>query len=277
MSTFKLLALLLLVPAFVLAGCGSGDDNSSSNDSNKASTGNEAAGNTPDETDQPAPPKEASYPYNVNADLARVYLKHNIIDEALRLFDLAIMQQRNQTNTDDATVWAGFGDALVRANRKKEAAVAYSRSLEIYKQVLPKAQTNQNHNQIIGEIAKLCAVLGLEDDRMTYLSQLKADEKNPSQQIELAGVLEQVGQKEKAETHYKLALELTKDDPKQLALARVAYAGMLFRAERLDEALETAKAAYDTEGLNSETKTAARRMLFSIYEARGEADKMEFK
>ena len=91
------------------------------------------------------------------------------------------------------------------------------------------------------------------------------------------GIFEQVGQKEKAETAYKRALEITKEDPQQLAIAQIAYAGMLLREKRLDDALDVAKKAYETKDLKTETKTAARRMLFNVYEARGEAEKMEFK
>ncbi|MEZ5991314.1 MAG: hypothetical protein R3E76_03070 [Planctomycetota bacterium] len=271
------LCMVVIMSGFALAACGTGNTPAAEN-----ATGNEAPSNVENGNDsagekQPELPKEAAYPYQVNAEVARVYLKYNIIDEALRLFDLAIAQQYQQTGSEDAENWAGLGDALIKANRKEEGARAYSRSLEIYKQLLPKADTNQRHNFYIQKITVLCQVLGLEKERTSYVAQLKADKDNPDQQIELGGVLEQVGQKEMAEECFKRALELTKDDPQALAVAKIAYAGMLFRAERLDEALENAKAAYDTENVTDETTKAARRLLFSIYEARGEADKMEFK
>jgi tetratricopeptide (TPR) repeat protein len=260
--------------ALVVSACGSG--NSAGNASNEEVAGNTPS-NEPADNSAVAPPKEAAYPYQVNAELARVYLKYNIVDEALRLFDLAIAQQLKQTGSEDAENWSGLGDALARAKRLEEAALAYNRALQIYKQLLPQAKTNQLNNFYIQKIAVLCQVLNLPDERKSYLAQLKADEKDAGQQIELAGIFEQLGQKEKAETCYKRAVELSKEDPQQLAVANIAYAGMLLRAERLDEALVSAKAAYETKDLKSETKTAARRMLFNVYEARGEAEKMEFK
>lgn len=277
-STGRLAALLLISISFLfVAACEPGDNATNSNSDNSPCAGNEPAGNEADNTPQPELPKEAKYPYQVNAEVARVYLKYNIIDEALRLFDLAITQQYQQTGSQDAENWAGLGDALVKADRKEEAAQAYSRSLEIYKQLLPKADTNKLHNFYIQRIALLCQLLGLNKERTNYVAQLKADENDPDQQIQLAAALENVGQKEMAEECYKRALELTKDDPQGLAVVKIAYAGMLFRAERLDEALENAKAAYDTKDVTKDTTKAARRLLFNIYEARGDADKMEFK
>ncbi|MCA8917875.1 MAG: hypothetical protein KDB32_02245 [Planctomycetes bacterium] len=271
------LCMVVIMSGLALAACGTGNTPAAENATGNESPSNVENGNDSASEEQPELPKEAAYPYQVNAEVARVYLKYNIIDEALRLFDLAIAQQYQQTGSEDAENWAGLGDALIKANRKEEGARAYSRSLEIYKQLLPKADTNQRHNFYIQKITVLCQVLGLEKERTSYVAQLKADKDNPDQQIELGGVLEQVGQKEMAEECFKRALELTKDDPQALAVAKIAYAGMLFRAERLDEALENAKAAYDTENVTDETTKAARRLLFSIYEARGEADKMEFK
>lgn len=269
--------MAIIVCGLTFTACGTGNTPAAENGDGNEAPSNSEAGNETADANQPELPKEAAYPYQVNAEVARVYLKYNIIDEALRLFDLAIAQQYQQTGSEDAENWAGLGDALVKAKREEEAAKAYTRSLEIYKQLLPKADTNQRHNFYIQKITVLCKVLGLEKERTSYVSQLKADKDNPDQQIELGGVLEQVGQKEMAEECFKRALELTKDDPQALAVAKIAYAGMLFRAERLDEALANAKAAYETENVTDETTKAARRLLFSIYEARGEADKMEFK
>ncbi len=228
-------------------------------------------------SDSQVAPKEAAYPYQVNAELARVYLKYNIVDEALRLFDLAITQQLQQTGSENAENWTGLGDALVRAKRSDEAAKAYGRAAQIYRQLLPQAQNNQLHNFYLHKLAVLSQALGQNEDRLNYLAQLRADENSAAQQLELAGILEQVGQKEKAEECLKRALALTAEDAQAHATAQIAYAGMLSRSERLDEALEQAKAAHATEGLEAETRKAARRLLFEIYEARGEADKLEFK
>lgn len=273
----KALAAIALLGVVVLSltGCGSGNAGNSNGSVNAPA--NEAPSNEPAQPDTADVPKEAAYPHQVNAELARVYLKYNIIDEALRLFDLAITQQLKQTGSEDAENWSGLGDALVRAKRTEEAGRAYNRALQIYKQLLPQAKTTQLHNYYIQKIAVLCQVLNLADERMTYLSQLKADENNASQQVELAGIFEQVGQMEKAEACYKRALTITAEDPQQLAIAQIAYAGMLLREKRLDDALDVSKKAYETKDLKTETKTAARRMLFNVYEARGEAEKMEFK
>ena len=236
-----------------------------------------ANNSSPAEPETPAPPKEANYPYQVNAELARVYLKYNITDEAMRLYDLAIQQQLKQTNTEDAELWIGLGDALKNAERKEEAVKAYQRALQILEIVLPNAKTVQQHNHIIERTAAVCAVLGLEDERVDALAKLKADDDNPAQQLELARIFQQLGNVEKSEAHFTRAMELTQEDPAQHAVVRVAYGNMLFGLERYDDAMPLAKAAMDTEQADKDTRKAARRLVFELYEARGEADKLEFK
>jgi tetratricopeptide (TPR) repeat protein len=261
----------------LLSGCGPESAVASPTHADPAAINAGADQGKPEAEDPQAAPKEAAYPYQVNAELARVYLKYNIVDEALRLFDLAITQQLQQTGSEDAENWTGLGDALVRAKRTDEAAKAYGRAAQIYRQLLPQAKNNQLHNFYLHKLAVLSQALGQNEERLNYLAQLRADENSAAQQLELAGILEQVGQKGKAEECLKRALALTADDAQAHATAQIAYAGMLSRTDRLDEALEQAKAAHATEGLDAETSKSARRLLFEIYEARGEADKLEFK
>lgn len=273
-------ALLLLIVGMLLSGCGPESAVASPTPADSAAINAGSTQGKPEaevQGDSQAAPKEAAYPYQVNAELARVYLKYNIVDEALRLFDLAITQQLQQTGSEDAENWTGLGDALVRAKRTDEAAKAYGRAAQIYRQLLPQAKNNQLHNFYLHKLAVLSQALGQNEERLNYLAQLRADENSAAQQLELAGILEQVGQKEKAEECLKRALALTVDDAQAHATAQIAYAGILSRCDRLDEALAQAKAALATEGLDAETRKAARRLLFEIYEARGEADKLEFK
>jgi tetratricopeptide (TPR) repeat protein len=270
-------AFLLLIVGILLSGCGPESAVASPTPADSAAGNAGSNQGKPEAEDSQAAPKEAAYPYQVNAELARVYLKYNIVDEALRLFDLAITQQLQQTGSEDAENWTGLGDALVRAKRTDEAAKAYGRAAQIYRQLLPQAKNNQLHNFYLHKLAVLSQALGQNEERLNYLAQLRADQNSAAQQLELAGILEQVGQKEKAEECLKRALALTTDDAQAHATAQIAYAGMLSRTDRLDEALEQAKAAHVTEGLDAETSKTARRLLFEIYEARGDADKLEFK
>lgn len=108
----------------VLFGCQPAAGNAPANGSNAPS--NEAnAGNAPaTESGKVAEPKEARYPHQVIAALAKVYLQYGIIDEALRLYDLAIVQQLKQTNTEDAENWIGLADALVKAKEAQKASQA---------------------------------------------------------------------------------------------------------------------------------------------------------
>jgi tetratricopeptide (TPR) repeat protein len=269
--------LLLVCLAGILAACGNGNSPAPDNapENRQADDPDNKPGTEPG--GEPEVPREAAYPYQVNAELAKVYLKYNITDEAIRLFDLAITQQRTQTNTEDAENWIGLGDALKNAGRTDEARLSYQRALQILEHVLANAKDNQQHNFIIGRIAAVCNVLGLKDKRLDYLSKLKADTDNANQQLELAAIFRQVGNAEKAEVHYQRALELTQEDPAAGAVVRVAYGDMLFALERYEEALPLAKAAAEAEGADDKTRKAARRLLFELYEARGESDKLEFK
>lgn len=266
---------LLLTATLAIASCGPGNTAA-----NVASAGNAPAINAPADTPQPTPPKELAYPHQVNAELARVYLKYNIVDEALRLFDLAIAQQLKASGTEDADNWMGLGDALNLAKQGDKAKLAYERALSIIDKILSdrgNALSPQDHNSLITRAATLCHVMGRAEDRSKYLARLKADENNAAQQLELAKVLEQVGQAEKAETAFKRAIELSKGRPADTAIAELEYASMLLRAKRLDDALAHAKLAHEIKDVPEPTSKAARRLLFEIYEARGESDKIEIK
>lgn len=266
---------------FALGACDAGigeSYNSGAGNSENAEDENADEGETdPEAEQQPELPKEAQYPYQVNAELAKVYLKYNITDEAIRLFDLAIQQQLKQTNTEDAELWIGLADALKNKGRKEEAALAYNKSLEILERILPNAQSNQHHNLIITRIAQVCAVLGNDEKRVGYLGRLKADENNAGEQLELAQIFQQIGNADKSEAHFNRALELTEDNEAERARVKVAYANMLFATERYDEALPMARTAMETEQASEETRKLARRLVFELYEARGEADKLDFK
>lgn len=276
-GAFAAMCCFLIFAALTLVACQPAENTSAN-----TSPTNAAPDNQPEDTetpgeDVPAPPKEAQYPHQVNAELAKVYLKYNITDEAIRLFDLAIQQQLKQTNSEDAENWIGLGDALKNAGRSKEATLSYKRALQILEQVLSNAETNQQHNHVIGRIAAVCAVLGMNEKRLECLTKLKADDDVPAQQLELAQIFHQIGNVEKAEKHFKRALELTTDEPAQESQVKVAYANMLFALERYDDALPMAKASAESEQASDETRKLARRLVFEIYEATGETDKLDFK
>lgn len=274
---FALAAGLLLLTI----GCqpASGGGNGSNSPTNEASAGNTPAANGAKAAD----PKEAKYPHQVIAALAKVYLQYGIIDEALRLYDLAIVQQLRQTNTEDAENWIGLADALVKANEKQKAEAAYKRALAIYEKLLQekmvggKATDAKLVNFYISRIAVLYQVLGDNASRLKYLAMLVADEKNAAEQLELAKVHANLKNWEKAEAAFKKALELTKDNLKESAIVRVEYARALREAKRDDDALAQIKELVNNKELAEETRKAARRLMYDIYEARGELDKLDFK
>ncbi|MCA8945130.1 MAG: hypothetical protein KDB29_02780, partial [Planctomycetes bacterium] len=94
--------MAIIVCGLTFAACGTGNTPAAENGDGNEAPSNSEAGNETADANQPELPKEAAYPYQVNAEVARVYLKYNIIDEALRLFDLAIAQQYQQTGSEDA-------------------------------------------------------------------------------------------------------------------------------------------------------------------------------
>lgn len=283
-GSFRVLCMsAAAVCLLVLFGCQPAVGNTPTNGSNVPA--NDApAGNTPaPDGGKPAEPKEAKYPHQVIAALAKVYLQYGIIDEALRLYDLAIVQQLRQTNTEDAENWIGLADALVKAKEAQKASQAYKRALAIYEKLLQekmtggKATDTKLVNFYISRIAVLYQVLGDEPNRMKYLGMLIADEKNAAEQLELAKVHAGLKNMEKAEAAFKKALELTKDNLKENAIVKVEYARALHDAKRDDDALAQVKDLVNNKDLAEETRKAARRLMYDIYEARGELDKIDFK
>jgi tetratricopeptide (TPR) repeat protein len=273
---FRLLPVLLFGAALMLAACGQSDaGGAQAQDSTDAVANTSVAAVKTDPI--PVAPAKAEYPFQVNADLARVYLKYNIIDEALRLFDLAITQQRKQTGTEDAENWVGLGDALVKANQLEKGKLAYERALAIYRELLKKQNTDQIHNYYIQRCATLCQALGHDDERTQHLAQLKVNENDADQVLALARVLEQVGQKQQAEARYTQAIQLSAGDNEKLANALVSFGAMLLEQNRLDDALLNAKSADGLTGVAVETRKLIRRLLFEVYEARGDTEKMKFE
>jgi tetratricopeptide (TPR) repeat protein len=253
------------------------------NNSNSPSNSLNDKANTPSENGKPAEPKEAKYPHQVIAALAKVYLQYGIIDEALRLYDLAIVQQLRQTNTEDAENWIGLADALVKANEKAKAEQAYKRALAIYEKLLQEkmvggtASDPKLANFYISRIAVLYQVLGDNANRLKYLGMLIADEKSAPEQLELAKIHASLKNWDKAEAAFKKALDLTKDNVKDNATIKVAYASALHDAKRDDDALAQIKDLVNNKDITEEAKKAARRLMYEIYEGRGELDKISFK
>jgi hypothetical protein len=64
---------------------------------------------------------------------------------------------------------------------------------------------------------------------------------------------------------------------KESAIVRVEYARALREAKRDDDALAQIKELVNNKELAEETRKAARRLMYDIYEARGELDKLDFK
>lgn len=276
---------LFAVIAFValISACGPAGNSPANNmPANDAGASN-APSNQPADNTKPPEPKEAKYPHQVNAALAKVYLQYGIIDEALRLYDLAIVQQLRQTNTEDAENWIGLADALVKANEKQKAEQAYKRALAIYEKLLQEKMVAGQvsdpklANFYISRIAVLYQVLGDNASRMKYLGMLVADEKNASEQLELAKIHAGLKNNEKAEAAFKKALDLTKDNAKDNATIKVEYARALRDFKREDEALAQIKDLVNNKDIGDEARKAARRLMFEIYEARGELEKIDFK
>jgi len=275
----RIATVALLLLCLSLPGCGDLPS------SNQTGNSNSEQGTTDTETPDTDTPEEetatvhpeAKYPFQVQAELARVYLRHNILDEALRLYELAIDTQYRQTGTWDAEVWVGFADALARAGRNQEAVNAYNHALRIYVSLFEQNQDPARHNVYVERIAAIHGVLGDRQQQAAWTARLRADENNPDQQIGLAQVHEQLGNADLAEAAWRRAHELLAEDPARQTAVSVALASLLHRTERTDDALTLARGALETEGITSETRRAAMRLLFDIYESRGELDKLEFR
>ncbi|MBX3475649.1 MAG: hypothetical protein KF754_14860 [Planctomycetes bacterium] len=219
----------------------------------------------------------AAYPYQVHADLARVYLQYNIIEEALRHFEAAINAQHKQTDTEDAELWAGFADALHKAGRKDEAAKAYQRALQVYEALFARDTETAQHNMYAQRIAALHTVLGNSAEAANWRGKMKADMDSPSQQLAMALILEAQGNADGAEACFRRALALTEGNAANNAEAKIAYAAMLNKAKRTQESEALAREVIAAPGAPAQHVKQARRLLFEIYEARGELDKLEFK
>lgn len=267
MQTWFVAALVL---AAALSGCTGRDAAYAANSPANAA----ATANTPATiAEQP----EAKYPYQVIASLAQVYLQYNITDQALRLFELAINQQYKQTGNEDAEYWAGFADALAKSGRKEEAVKAYERALTILETLFKQNTDAGRHNFYLQRLAAINRVLGRDKEAGAWLAQLKADEKSAAQQVALARIFEDQQDFSKAEACYKRALDLTQADARLLAEVKMAYATMLNKSKRQDEAVALAREVTATKEASEETLKLAKRLLFEIYEARGELGKLEFK
>lgn len=270
-----------MAAAMLVAACQPGNGNTGAN--TPANQPGNAATDTPEDKPAPNEPREAKYPHQLIAALAKVYLQYGVVDEALRLYDLAIVQQLRQTNTEDAENWIGLADALVKANEKAKAEQAYRRALAIYEKLLQEKMVNGRASEpklvnfYISRIAVLYQVLGDNANRMKYLGMLIADENNASEQLELAKIHAGLKNIEKAEAAFKRALDLTKDDAKNNATVRVEYARALRDAKRDEDALAQIKDLVNNKDIHEDTRKAARRLMFEIYEARGELDKIDFK
>lgn len=277
----RLVLSAIMATAMLVAACQPGNGNTGSN-ATANQPGNEAT-DTPEDKPATNEPKEAKYPHQLIAALAKVYLQYGVVDEALRLYDLAIVQQLRQTNTEDAENWIGLADALVKANEKPKAEQAYRRALAIYEKLLQEKMVNGTASEpklvnfYISRIAVLYQVLGDNANRVKYLGMLIADENNASEQLELAKIHAGLKNMEKAEVAFQRALELTKDDAKNNATVRVEYARALRDAKRDEDALAQIKDLVNNKEINEDTRKAARRLMFEIYEARGELDKIDFK
>ncbi len=273
----------ILAFAVALTACGPAGNSPANNAPANGADASNTPSNEPADNSKPAPPKEAKYPHQVIAALAKVYLQYGIIDEALRLYDLAIVQQLRQTNTEDAENWIGLADALVKANEKQKAEQAYKRALAIYEKLLQeKMVTGQATdaklaNFYISRIAVLYQVLGDNASRLKYLGMLVADEKSASEQLELAKIHAGLKNTEKAEAAFKKALDLTKDNLKDNATIKVEYARALRDFKREDEALAQVKDLVNNKEISDDARKGARRLMFEIYEARGELEKIDFK
>lgn len=280
----KWVRLLVLMALVSLAGIGCQPSGNEGNSSELPAESNGAEDGDTEEAENGEAEKlrEAAYPYQLLKELAQVYLKHNVVDEALRMYQLAIDVQLQQTNTEDAENWIGFGDALAKAGRQEEAARSYQRALSVYEGLYKERGPDLLedpilHNQYVGRISQLYGVLGNQEKRREWLAKLRADENNWQQQVELAGINEQLERFERAEECYKRALELTEEGSANRAVAQIRYAAMLNGRERGEEAATLAHDVNRNEAASDDVRRAARRLLFEIYDARGELDKLDFK
>lgn len=266
---------IALLAGWILTACGGGMANTPANSpSNQAAADNSApAGNAP----AVVPSKEDGYPYQMLKELAIVHLKFNSIEEALRLFDMAITRQLQQTNTHDAESWTGFGDALIKAGRKEEGARAYQLAIEIYKQAIKEGKQPENHNVLVNRVMAIYAAVGNEKEYKFWVNELRAADDNWRQQAELGSIHEQQKNFERAEACYKRAMELTAKDAAPHATVSLAYGVMLVKTDRSKEAEDLARAVVKSEGADDEQKRQARRLLFEIYDKRGELDKLDLK
>jgi tetratricopeptide (TPR) repeat protein len=242
--------------------------------------------------DAPERPREAAYPHQVLKELAQVYLKYGILDEAIRHYRLAAQVQFERTGQQDAEIYAGLGDAFLlliqhgdpthREEYRQHAAAAFRDAVTILEQVYKERgpeliEEPIQHNQLVARISRIYALLGEDDKRREWLARLRADENNWQQQTELALIHEQLERYERAEERFKRALELTVDDAASRAQVEVRYAALLNKLERGDEAIALARAVIANEEADDEARRLARRLLFDIYDARGELDKLDFK
>jgi tetratricopeptide (TPR) repeat protein len=246
-----------------------------------------------DEDDISADQPTAQYPHEVYKDLAQVYLRYRILDEAIRNYELAAKVQYERTGEQDAEIHVGLGEAYAiliqqgapenREQYRSQAAESFRNALTIYTELHDEQGPeyiaegkNVEYNQLVARIARIHGLLGEDDKRREWLARLRADENNWQQQVELAQIHEQLERHERAEERYKRALTLTEEDAPNRAEVQVRYAAFLNKVERQDEAITIARAVVNNEEATSEAKRLARRLLFDIYDARGELDKLDF-
>jgi len=266
--------LILTVAGMAFSGCGPDGENSAP--VNNANVASDLPANGAPAAAQPSS-KEDKYPYQILKDLAQVHLKYNSIEESLRLYELAIRNQTQQTGSVDADSLTGYGDALAKGGLKEKAAEAYTQALRIYEDHMRKGVKPELHNFVVERIAILYRVLGNEKEYTRWLGELRAGENIWQQQLELAAIHEQLQNFERAEPCYKRALELTAKEPASQAEVELRYAVMLAKANREKESEEKARAVIKAEAAKDEHKRQARRLLFEIYDKRGELDKLDFK
>ncbi len=92
------IAATVLAAVLVISGCRPGETNVANEGpaTNEACTDEVECGEAENGEESRTPTPEESYPYQLNADLARVFLRYGLTDKAIRHFDLAITQQRAQ-------------------------------------------------------------------------------------------------------------------------------------------------------------------------------------
>jgi tetratricopeptide (TPR) repeat protein len=280
--------LALALAACLLLGCEPAPPPVATTDTGPAPETEVPAEN--DETEEPA----AKYPHEVYKDLAQVYLRYRILDEAVRNYRLAAQVQYESTGEQDAEIHVGLGEAYAlliqqgapenRETYRQQAADSFRNALRIYTEVhtekgpdMLAEQQQIEYNQLVARIARIHGLLGEDEKRREWLARLRADDDNWVQQVELAQVHEQLERFERAEERYRRALTLTEEDTEKHAEVQVRLAGMLKRMERQDEAITIAREVIANESATDEAKRLARRLLFEIYDARGELDKLDFR